>query len=65
MNKNIGVVFYLGWLFVWVTLLYPEMVSRIAALGLTGTQGLFVNALSFAFLLFCLITPIYMMFGRD
>lgn len=65
MNRGISGAFYVGWFFIWVTLLYPEMVTRITAVGATGTIGTFLATMPFIFLVMALAVPIYIIWKGD
>ena len=60
LNRGIASVFYLGWFFVWIVFLFPEMQTRITALELAGNMSGLVVAIPFIILLIALAVPVYM-----
>ena len=65
MNRGIASVFYLGWFFVWIVFLFPEMQTRITALELTGNMSGLVVAIPFIILLISLAIPAYMIWEGE
>ena len=65
MNRGIAGVFYLGWFFVWIVYLFPEMQTRIAALEFAGNLSGLVSAIPFIILLIALVVPVYMIWEGD
>ena len=64
-SKTLSATFYLGWLFVWIAFLFPEMQTRIAAISATGNIAALLNVLPFIIFVIMLVVPIYLMLGND
>lgn len=64
-SKTLSGTFYLGWLFVWIAFLFPEMQTRIGAISATGNIAAFLGVLPFIIFIVILVVPIYLMWGSD